>query len=454
MKPWTLAVLLCGAVAPCLMGAPTNAAAQLDEDVTEFAAPAATPARTTAPKAPDVLSVKRMVMAIEPKGVTLFTRVFNIDTAAGINELFQRYRAQDKQVKEAGKSALAKKVEAALAAPAMKRKYGVIKLASAHCDMLGPQRMPIMSKGLLINYATTGVVARVLANAERAYTKTTTLLLMQQFFNWGGAPARIYLIADDELWATTLAARAMPGVLQTVVSEPANRELFVYLGPVVLEFVDQAVAAGVSMLVANEYAKAITGKPGAAMPLFFTSGLAGTVGGLDAVLTRNGAAQVAQFVVGGRTYSVKRVRPGTRAPLAEKKLMPLEALVTVKEFPARAEENYYILRQSDAMIAALTSNAPLATIALARALAGGNEFKKEVGLSYMEMQRDVLGQAVVNPKAKTEAAQKGQYPDFARMDAYLKTVFRQLTQEYRTEQLKKKPAAPAKAATPAAKKPS
>jgi hypothetical protein len=145
-----------------------------------------------------------------------------------------------------------------------------------------------------------------------------------------------------------------------------------------------------------------------------------------------------------------------RPPLAEKRLMPLETLVTLTEFPARAEDGYYVLRQSGAMIAVLTSNAPLATIALARALAGGAEFKKEIGLSYMEMQRDVLGQAVVNPKAKTEAAKKGEFPDFAKMEAYLKLVFRELTQEYRTEQAKKKSATkavtPARASAPAAKK--
>jgi len=438
--------------------AATNAAALIDEDVTVFAAPAAvTQTRTTAPNAPDVLSVKRTVMNVEPKGVTLFTRVFAIDTAAGINELFQRYRALDKQIKDAGKSALAKKVEQAMATPSMRRKYGILQQSSAHCDLIGPQHMAFVSKGKLVNYNPTGLVTRVLNSAERAYAKTTALLLMQQFFNWGSAPARIYLIADEELWASMLAARVTLGAVQTVVVEPANRELFVYVAPVVLEFAEQAVAASVAQLVANEYAKAITGKPTAVMPLFFTTGLAGSVGGLDAILTRNGAQEVAQFSVGGRMYNVGRVRPGTRTPLAEKRLVPLETLVTMTEFPARTEDGYYILRQSGAMMAVLTSNAPLATIALSRALAGGAEFKKEIGLSYMEMQRDVLGQAVVNAKAKAEAVKKGEFPDYAKMEAYLKLVFRELTQEYQTEQARKKgaakAAAPARAPAPAAKKP-
>jgi hypothetical protein len=439
-----------------VLRAATNAAAFADEDVTDFTVPAAlTQTRNAAPHAPDVLTVKRTVMNVEPKGVTLFTRVFAIDTAAGINELFQRYRALDKQVKDAGKSALAKKVEQVMAAPALKRKYGLLQQSSVHCDLIGPQRMPLMSQGKRINYNPTGLVARVLSSAERAYATTTALLLMQQFFNWGGAPARIYLIADEELWSSMLAARVTAGAVQTVVLEPAHRELFVYVAPVVLRFAEQAVAASIAQLVVNEYAKAITGKPTATMPVFYTTGLAGAVGGLDAVLTRNGAQQVAQFTVSGRAFNVKWVRPGTRTPLAEKRLMPLETLVTLTEFPARAEDGYYVLRQSGAMIAVLTSNAPLATIALTRALAGGAEFKKEIGLSYMEMQRDVLGQAVVNAKAKTEAAKKGEFPDFAKMEAYLNLVFHELTQEYRTEQAKKKRAAqaatPARATAPAAK---
>ncbi|MCX7002072.1 MAG: hypothetical protein NTV22_02220, partial [bacterium] len=231
--------------------AATNAAAFVDEEVTVFAAPAAvTTTRNAAPKVPDVLSVKRTVMNVEPKGVTLFTRVFAIDTAAGINELFQRYRVLDKQIKDAGKSALARKVEQAMAVPAMKRKYGLLQQASAHCDLVGPQRIPLMSKGKQIIYNTTGLVARVLGGAERAYDKTTTLLLMQQFFNWGGAPARIYLIADEELWASMLAARVTAGAVQTVVVEPANRELFVYVGPVVLEFAEQAVASSIAQMLA------------------------------------------------------------------------------------------------------------------------------------------------------------------------------------------------------------
>jgi len=73
------------------------------------------------------------------------------------------------------------------------------------------------------------------------------------------------------------------------------------------------------------------------------------------------------------------------------------------------------------------------------------------------MQRDVLGQAVVNAKAKAEAAKKGEFPDYAKMEAYLKLVFHELTQEYRTEQAAKKSATkaatPARATRPAAKKP-
>jgi hypothetical protein len=259
------------------------------------------------------------------------------------------------------------------------------------------------------------------------------------------------LIGDPELWSVALAPRVQPNPIQTVYVEATNREFFVYINPATLLYAGEATAYAVTRVVGNEFARMITGKPSAALPLFFADGLAGAQSGLEAVLTREGPRQVAQFTVDNKTYNVRQVKRGFLTPLAEKKLIAFDDLTTATEYPTRAEDLYYFLRQSSMMIDSLSSNAPLATVSLARALANGAEFKKEIGLSYMEMQRDVLGRAVVDAAAKTEAARRGETPDFDRMAAYMRTLFQTMTQEHMTEQ--RKQARKAAAGAAAGKKP-
>lgn len=406
-------------------------------------------------KAPDVLSVKRMVGDVEKSGITLYTRVFSIDTQTGINELFNRCRMVDKEIVKNGRNTVAARIEDGYASRAFRQRNGLVITNSLYFDLVAPQRMAYVVAGVRKVQDTSNIVAQVLAAADTAYKKTVNMLLMAPFMDWRAVRGRIYIVTDAKIWDTFVKSQVPPNPVQTVHVDAARREFIVYVGPETFEYLDQAVAFAVASAVLDEYARVITGKPQAKLPLFFSAGLAGELSGLEVVQTRLGPMQVPQYTVNYRTYRVRVPKRGFMAPLNAKRLRSLDELVSAVEYPARNEELYYFLRQSRTVAEALSSNAPLAVVNLARALAGGSEFKKEVGLSYMEMQRDVLARPVTAARPAVQTTETGErkYPDYERFSKYIQLFFHRLTEDYQNELLKQrkpaaKPAAPNATAKP------
>jgi len=153
-------------------------------------------------------------------------------------------------------------------------------------------------------------------------------------------------------------------------------------------------------------------------------------------------------------------------PLKKKHLYSLDEIIKITTPPSQTEAKYYFLRQARTMIQTLREKAPLSYICLVRALSSGKEFKKEIGLSYMEMQRDVEGREVKTPVKKKKTKKQPdwysrnrkevkqvdpKYKDYERFSKYLDTVFDKLTEEYLAEQWKKKKAEKAKKAKEARK---
>jgi len=390
-------------------------------------------------KPPDVLTVKRMVGEVEKSGITLFTRVFSIDTQAGINELFQRCRAQDKEILQNGRNSVSARIEEGYASPGFQRRFGITVASSPYFDLVAPQRMVYVSRGVQKRQGTSNIVAQVMATADKTFKETVSTFLMAPFIDWRAVRGRIFIVTDAQIWSTFVASQVKPQPVQTVYTDAARREFIVYAGPEAFEYLDQAVAYAVASAVIDEYARAISGKPQARLPLFLVAGLAGELSGLEVVQTRMGPLQLPQYTVNYRTYRVSQPKRGFMAPLNTKRLRSLDELAGTAEYPAKSDELYYFLRQSRAVAEALSSNAPLAMVNLARALAGGSEFQKEVGLSYMEMQRDVLAKPVVaKPAAKPSESGAPKYPDYERFAQYMNTVFARLTEEHLGEQLKQR----------------
>jgi hypothetical protein len=194
-------------------------------------------------------------------------------------------------------------------------------------------------------------------------------------------------------------------------------------------------------MVNREYTRIITGKPDAAMPVFFITGLSANEGNLEAVITETGPVKLKEFVVLRKKYKLDRPKPGTNPPpLKEKQLIPLDSLTIAKGYPARLEDMYYFLLQSSVLVKDLQEKAPLSFIALARKLAEGKKFAKEIGLSYMEMQRSIEGRDLVKPKKKANGtkAETIDEMDYKRFSRYADKIFYELTETYFNEQLQEK----------------
>jgi len=198
-------------------------------------------------------------------------------------------------------------------------------------------------------------------------------------------------------------------------------------------------------MVLDEYAKIITGKPSAQLPLFFRAGLAAKAGNLESIITLTKPLQVKEVKTIKGTVRIRRPKKGIKYPLRKKDLIRVDEIVKAKEFPANNTDLFYFLRQSECIADTLKDRAPLAAIIFAQRLAAGKEFIEEIGPSYMDAQRDVEQRKVVRPKRKTDKEKKDEeeeenkekkfqgYENFKKLINY---EFFKLTQEYRIKEKK------------------
>jgi len=390
-------------------------------------------------KKPTVLDVKKEVRKVEDRGVTIYTRELNIDRAGGIDELFRKCREIDTKVKEQNKSGRRKKLEQLFKKSSYRKKYGIKQYRGKYFNIIGPKYEYFKSKKAPFSDTLTAI----LKAADEAFENTVNEVLMGQFINWSAVQGTIFVIDDQETWRQ-LGISKMNGLpVQTVYSNPDTRELFVYAGRGIYDFADQAVAFSVSEMVLDEYAKIITGKPSAQLPLFFRAGLAAKAGNLESVITLTKPLQVKEVKTLKGTVRIRRPKKGIKYPLRKKDLIKIDEIIKAKEFPANNNDLFYFLRQSECIADTLKDRAPLAAIIFAQRLAAGKEFIEEIGPSYMDAQRDVEQRKVVRPKRKTDKEKKEEkkeekekfqgYENFKKLINY---EFYKLTQEYRIKEKK------------------
>ena len=440
-------------------------AAEVDEDI-EAVTDIQPIARSGELKPPTVLDVKRSISEMEKEGVTIFTRVFNIDRSAGIQELFQKSRDIDKKVKAAGTNITTKKLMEVFATRKYRKLHRSKRLQGKYFEIVGPQRVKRIEKGKVIKKSFLPELKKILEAADASFEKTVSELRMSRFINWSKVPGRIYVVVEQDNWLLVGGMGVKSEIVQTVISKPETREFYVYSGDKVYDFADQAIKYAVAKMIYQEYAKIISGKPNATLPMFFLDGAAAEAAGTESVITPAGPKQVSVVRLPGKTIRVRRPKKGIMLPLRKKNLYSLDEIIKITTPPSQTEAKYYFLRQTRTMIQTLREKAPLSYICLVRALSSGKEFKKEIGLSYMEMQRDVEGREVKTPvkKKKTkkqpdwysrnkkdEKQVEPKYKDYERFSKYLDTIFDKLTEEYLAEQWKKKKAEKAKKAKEAKK---
>jgi hypothetical protein len=222
----------------------------------------------------------------------------------------------------------------------------------------------------------------------------------------------------------------------SVVQPKGTREFFVATTAATNDYACQAIAYAVAAAVLGEFAAISSGKADAKEPLFFATGFAADIAKLEAALTIAGPVQVDTYTVARKTNRVRQCVPGFVPPLKAKRLMPLDTLVALGEYPTGGEDMFHLVRQCGALVSALRTKGPLATVAMARAMAEGHEFRKEIGNSYAAIQRDLEG---CETASGTDAMPtKSKFPEYDRFSLLIDPVFYELTEEYLTEQARQK----------------
>jgi len=437
---------------------PTNTATDVEvTDVDESAAPglgveeltigdAAPPRELTPPK---VLDVKRAIGKLEPAGVTIFTRVFNIDSAAGINELFQQCRALDKAVAQRGKGRNAVGLEQAYESELFQKRVGAVRVRSAHFTALGPKRAVFLIKGRRTVFEMDDVLKKLVEAAEATYARATEHLAMGQFMNWVETPGRIYVVTDEEAWKKLGGSSERGEPVETVICEPERREFFVYVNADTYDYANQALSYEVALTLLQEYAIISTARPTAMLPLFYRTGLAAYYAGLEAVIRVDGPKQVDVVKLPQGPVRVRRPKPGKLLPVKSGRLYSLDEMVSATAYPTGDEELYTFVRQCETMAEVISTNAPLATVALTQALSGGKDFRDQIVLSYMEMQRDIQARPVPGaPQKKSVRDEEGRQvrPDYLRFAKYMDLIFNTLTEEHVIEDWQRRRDEKAKAA--------
>lgn len=374
--------------------------------------------------------------------ITTLLGEFNLKTAEGIQELFARFRDLDEKVRTADKASRTSKIEEIYGSAQFRKTFGVEVVKGTYFDVVGPKRIGrvIDAKKVVVQMAPE--MSNICKAADAAFEKILDWTLMEPFMSWANVRGRIYVITEPKIWKQLNTRSALGTPVETVVSDEATREFYIYVSPSMYEYSQEAIGYAVAEMALREYSYVISGSDEKSFPLFFITGMAGEAGKLNEILTLMGPVQVNEVTYMGRT---KKWRPvyGSQAPLAEKKLIPISELVEIKQFPARDEERYYFLVQSRVIIDELQDQATLAFASLVRSLADGADFKRQIGASYMDMQKDLEGREVklVDPgKGKLierTAAEKLQ-ADWERFVKYVefKSLFYNLTQEYFTEKKK------------------
>jgi len=198
-------------------------AAEVDEDI-EVVTDIQPIARSGELKPPTVLDVKRSISEMEKDGVTIFTRVFNIDRSAGIQELFQKSRDIDKKVKEAGTNITTKKLMEVFATRKYRKSHKSKRLQGKYFEIVGPQRIKRIEKGKVIKKSFLPEMKELLNAADSAFEKTVGELRMSQFINWSKVPGRIYVIVEQDNWLLVGGMGVKSEIVQTVISKPETRD--------------------------------------------------------------------------------------------------------------------------------------------------------------------------------------------------------------------------------------
>ncbi|MBR6461898.1 hypothetical protein IKS73_02015 [bacterium] len=391
---------------------------------------------------PKVLQVKKTVGQVESSGtaITLYTRLFGLDTPEGVNEHYNRFRLYDSDtVANADKSPIPKRALEFTKTKKYRQMFGAdLTLTGEYFIITGPSFCMSIVDEKPKRSSNAERLQMLLDAAESNYVAVTEKLIVSEFMDWSDNPARIFVIPNQAMWLRLRDPQSAEQVCANYCTSDVSREIAILDDASCSEYVPQTLCYAVTEQILKEYGRVLSGRPDAKLPLFLMTGIAGYLSGLEVCVAPPAfvPVQVREVVISGKAKKIKRPKVGIMLPLQAKRLLPFNELKDAQTLPQLPEQKYYFLRESRGVVEKLWKESPLGMLSLIRALSSGRSFDKEFSLSYCEMQRGIIGTEVKEQKPSTNVVVVGE-ADLKYLEKASNRLFYEMTQEKMTEDIQK-----------------
>lgn len=391
---------------------------------------------------PKVLQVKKTVGQVESSGtaITLYTRLFGLDTPEGVNEYYNRFRLYDSDtVANADKSQIPKRALEFTKTKKYRQMYGPdLVLTGEYFIITGPSFTISVVEEKTKRVSNAERLQMLLDTAESNYVAVTEKLIVSEFMDWSDNPARIFVIPNQAMWLRLRDPQSAEQMCANYCTSDVSREIAILDDASCAEYVPQALCYAVAEQIVKEYGRVLSGRPDSKIPLFLMTGVAGSLSGLEASIAPPAfvPVQVREVVINGKAKKIKRPKLGIMLPLQAKRLLPFSELKDAQSLPQLPEQKYYFLRETRGLVEKLWKESPLGMLSLIRSLSQGRNFDKEFSLSYCEMQRGIIGTEVKEQKPTTNAVVVGE-ADLKFLEKASNRLFYEMTQEKMTEDILK-----------------
>jgi len=342
-------------------------------------------------------------------------KLLKLDNPNSIKDFYGRFREIDKSVNTAGKSTYSSRFAKESKTSAFKKKHGKIKIEKGeHFVIIYPEFISVGKKKSSSKKLTAETIGidNILSKADESFGEAAKLVLIDKFINWAGkVKAKIFIVTDENLWRMirTGTAKARPD--QMVITKDKNREFFVYINPDTFDSAPEALAYAVTQLVLKEYSRAVSRKSDSKLPLFYLTGAAFDISGLDSVILETGPKQLKKW--NGKEITSKSIRELRKRsgelkqlPLSKNDLIKLSRIVMATECPKHGEDVYYYASQSSALIKYLRENGQLPFLVMSKMLAKGESFNKAFDKGYVSFRDRLLGKDKKSKNKKNKKDKK------------------------------------------------
>ncbi len=389
---------------------------------------------------PKVLQVKKTVGQVESSGtaITLYTRLFGLDTPEGVNEHYNRFRLYDSDtVANADKSPIPKRALEFTKTKKYRQMYGPdLILTGEYFIITGPSYAFTVVEEKTKRISNAERLQSLLDAAESNYVAVTEKLIVSEFMDWSDNPARIFVIPNQAMWLRLRDPQSTEQMCANYCTSDVSREIAILDDASCYEYVPQTLCYAVTEQILKEYGRVLSGRPDSKIPLFLMTGIAGYLSGLEVCVAPPAflPIQVREVVINGKAKKIKRPKVGITLPLQAKRLLPFSELKDAQTLPQLPEQKYYFLRETKGVVEKLWKESPLGMLSLIRSLSSGRNFDKEFSLSYCEMQRGIIGTEVKEQKPTTNAVVVGE-ADLKYLEKASNRLFYEMTQEKMTEDI-------------------